>query len=43
MKTKLLIAMMFFNLLFGNAADENDWANKARYARANMEIGRAHV
>ena len=38
MKTKLLIAMMFFNLLFGNAADENDWADKARYARTNMEL-----
>lgn len=29
---------MFWNLLFGNMAHEQDWANKARYARANAEL-----
>ena len=29
---------MFWNLLFGNAAQPDDWANKARYAQANREL-----
>lgn len=29
---------MFWNLVFGNMAHEQDWANKARYARANAEL-----
>ena len=28
---------MFWNLLFGNSAQAQDWANKARYAQANLE------
>lgn len=35
---RIIIFIMFWNLLFGNMAHEQDWANKARYARANAEL-----
>lgn len=35
---RLLFIIMFWNLLFGNTVEAQDWANKARYARANMEL-----
>lgn len=37
MKRALIIVIMFWNLLFGNSAQAQDWANKARYAQANLE------
>ena len=38
MKQLLLIAIMFWSFLFGQANEPNDWANKARYALANKEL-----
>ena len=38
MKQFLLIAIMFWSFLFGQAQEPNDWANKARYAMANSEL-----
>ena len=41
MKRLLIITMMFWNLLFNGAAQTPDWANKARYAQANIELQEA--
>ncbi len=38
MKRILVVIMMFWNLLNGNATAPVDWANKARYAQANKEL-----
>ena len=38
MKRIILVAIMFWNLIFGNAIEREDWANKARYAQANQEL-----
>jgi len=38
MKHSILVVMMLWSLLFGNAAEPADWANKARYAQANKEL-----
>ena len=38
MKRLLLVFMAFWNILFGNAAEPADWANKARYERENQEL-----
>ena len=38
MKRSLLIAIMFWNLLFANASEPIDWANKARYSQSNQEL-----
>ena len=38
MKRFLIVTFMFWNLLFGNNADAQDWANKACYAQANREL-----
>ena len=35
---RIIIIIMFWNILFGNMAQDQDWANKARYARANNEL-----
>ena len=37
-KHSLIIIFMFWNLLFGNAAEAQDWANRARYASSNAEL-----
>lgn len=38
MKRILITIIMFWNLLFGQAAEPADWANKAHYAQANKAI-----
>ena len=38
MKRFFLVFMAFWNLLFGNAVEPVDWANKARYERDNREL-----
>jgi lysophospholipase L1-like esterase len=38
MKRFFLVFMVFWNFLFGNAAEPADWANKARYEQANREL-----
>lgn len=38
MKHFLLIAIMFWSFLFGQADEPNDWADKAHYALANKEL-----
>ena len=38
MKHFLLIAIMFWSFLFGQANEPNDWADKAHYALANKEL-----
>lgn len=38
MKRILVVIMMFWNLLNGNATAPVDWANRARYAQANKEL-----
>ena len=38
MKRILIIVIMFWNLLFGNAAQPVDWANKERYAQENLML-----
>lgn len=38
MKRFAIIAMMFWNLLFGQEAVAQDWADKAHYAKANAEL-----
>lgn len=38
MKRFTFIIMAIWNLLFGNAAEQIDWANQARYAQANREL-----
>ncbi len=38
MKRLLLVFMAFWNILFGNATEPADWANKARYERENQEL-----
>lgn len=38
MKRILIIIIMFWNLLFGQAAEPADWANKARYAQDNKTL-----
>ena len=38
MKRFLITAMMLWNLIFGNDASAQDWANKAFYAQANSEL-----
>lgn len=38
MKRFFLVSMVFWNLLFGNAAEPVDWANKTRYEQANREL-----
>jgi len=38
MKRILICAIMIWNMLFGHHAQAQDWANKARYAKANMEL-----
>ena len=35
---RFIFLIMFWNILFGNMAQDQDWANKARYARANNEL-----
>ncbi len=40
MKRFLLFFMVFWNYLFGNAAQPADWANRACYAQANVELMR---
>ena len=34
----LIIIFMFWNLLFGNSVQAQDWANKARYAQDNKRL-----
>ena len=38
MKRFLILSMMLWNLFFGHDAAAQDWANRARYARANAEL-----
>ena len=38
MKRIFFIIIMFWNLLFGNSIQAQDWANKARYAQANKDL-----
>lgn len=38
MKRILILVTMFWNLLFGNAAQPVDWANKDRYAQENQML-----
>ena len=38
MKPYIIFAIMFWNILFGSAAEPVDWANKARYAQSNKEL-----
>lgn len=38
MKRILILTIMFFNLLFGNSLETEDWVNKSRYARDNQII-----
>ena len=38
MKRILITIIMFWNLLFGQAAEPADWADKAHYAQANKAI-----
>lgn len=38
MKRIIILAIMFWNLLFGNAAQPVDWANKDRYAQENLML-----
>ena len=38
MKRILTVVIMFWNLLFGNAAQPVDWANKERYAQENLML-----
>ena len=38
MKRFAIIAMMFWNQLFGQEAVAQDWADKAHYAKANAEL-----
>lgn len=40
MKRFFIIIMLFWNLFNGLCAEPADWANKARYARANQELSR---
>ncbi|MBQ9820734.1 MAG: hypothetical protein IJM58_01285 [Muribaculaceae bacterium] len=35
---RIIFLIMFWNILFGNMAQDQDWANKARYACANNEL-----
>ena len=41
MKRILTFAIMFWNLLFGNAAQPVDWANRDRYAQENLMLREA--
>lgn len=38
MKRILILSIMFWNLLFGHAAQPADWANKERYAQENAML-----
>jgi len=38
MKHYILVFMAFWNILFGNATEPVDWANKARYELENREL-----
>ena len=38
MKRISIFIIMFWNILFGNSAQAQDWANKARYAQANLDL-----
>ena len=38
MKRILFFCMMIWNLIFGSHADAQDWANRAYYAKANLEL-----
>ena len=38
MKRLFLVFMVFWNLLFGNAAEPADWANKTRYEQENIAL-----
>ena len=38
MKRSFILIIMFWNFLFGTTAQNQDWANKARYALANHEL-----
>ena len=38
MKRILTVVIMFWNLLFGNAAQPVDWANKERYTQENLML-----
>ena len=38
MKRIILVVIMFWNLLFGNAAQPGDWSARTRYAQANREL-----